>query len=114
MLLEVRRVFFRSRDGFTALTQLLCGSGGFIRPRLGQLGDPVRLADMDLVSVPFRANTTAGEGLERLGARQIVGLSQRAKNSLGQRRSEEHTSELQSRGHLVCRILLEKKNKTKI
>src|SRR5690625_5624493 len=26
-------------------------------------------------------------------------------------RSEEHTSELQSRGHLVCRLLLEKKNK---
>src|SRR5690625_6891299 len=26
-----------------------------------------------------------------------------------ERRSEEHTSELQSRGHLVCRLLLEKK-----
>src|SRR3989442_5835309 len=26
------------------------------------------------------------------------------------RRSEEHTSELQSRPHLVCRLLLEKKN----
>src|SRR5690625_5864119 len=26
-------------------------------------------------------------------------------------RSEEHTSELQSRGHLVCRLLLEKKRK---
>src|SRR5437660_11960639 len=30
------------------------------------------------------------------------------------KRSEEHTSELQSRGHLVCRLLLEKKkNNTK-
>src|SRR5690625_5484875 len=27
----------------------------------------------------------------------------------GVHRSEEHTSELQSRGHLVCRLLLEKK-----
>src|SRR5437870_6456874 len=27
----------------------------------------------------------------------------------GKLRSEEHTSELQSRGHLVCRLLLEKK-----
>src|SRR5690625_5431369 len=27
-------------------------------------------------------------------------------------RSEEHTSELQSRGHLVCRLLLQKKNTT--
>src|SRR5690625_5749382 len=30
------------------------------------------------------------------------------------RRSEEHTSELQSRGHLVCRLLLEKKKEHKI
>src|SRR5437870_11275564 len=29
-------------------------------------------------------------------------------------RSEEHTSELQSRGHLVCRLLLEKKKKKKL
>src|SRR5437870_7821817 len=29
----------------------------------------------------------------------------------GIQRSEEHTSELQSRGHLVCRLLLEKKKK---
>src|SRR5690625_6833828 len=28
-------------------------------------------------------------------------------------RSEEHTSELQSRGHLVCRLLLEKKKRAK-
>src|SRR5690554_7282121 len=36
-------------------------------------------------------------------------------NSIGgtARRSEEHTSELQSRPHLVCRLLLEKKKKNK-
>src|SRR5690625_6910288 len=33
-----------------------------------------------------------------------------ANSKLGLDRSEEHTSELQSRGHLVCRLLLEKKN----
>src|SRR2546422_4045856 len=32
----------------------------------------------------------------------------------GAGRSEEHTSELQSRLHLVCRLLLEKKKKNKI
>src|SRR2546422_7861977 len=32
----------------------------------------------------------------------------------GADRSEEHTSELQSRLHLVCRLLLEKKKKEKI
>src|SRR5205809_2811835 len=31
----------------------------------------------------------------------------------GEERSEEHTSELQSRLHLVCRLLLEKKKKQK-
>src|SRR5690625_5969438 len=31
--------------------------------------------------------------------------------AVGATRSEEHTSELQSRGHLVCRLLLEKKKK---
>src|SRR2546430_13259275 len=30
----------------------------------------------------------------------------------GSARSEEHTSELQSQSNLVCRLLLEKKNKT--
>src|SRR5271157_5344790 len=34
-----------------------------------------------------------------------------AMNIWGAMRSEEHTSELQSRPHLVCRLLLEKKKK---
>src|SRR2546427_5345130 len=33
--------------------------------------------------------------------------------SLGLQRSEEHTSELQSQSNLVCRLLLEKKKKTR-
>src|SRR2546422_7029935 len=39
------------------------------------------------------------------------GFDQRAGNFHLWSRSEEHTSELQSRLHLVCRLLLEKKNK---
>src|SRR5690625_4622740 len=39
----------------------------------------------------------------------IVGVQQVPEEE----RSEEHTSELQSRGHLVCRLLLEKKKKNK-
>src|SRR5690606_40365603 len=35
----------------------------------------------------------------------------RRRTSGGQQRSEEHTSELQSRENLVCRLLLEKKNR---
>src|SRR2546422_4630719 len=37
-----------------------------------------------------------------------------ALRAVAETRSEEHTSELQSRLHLVCRLLLEKKKKTKI
>src|SRR5690625_1292601 len=39
---------------------------------------------------------------QRAGARYLVPTTKH--------RSEEHTSELQSRGHLVCRLLLAKKN----
>src|SRR5690606_41990816 len=42
-----------------------------------------------------------GRHLHRPGSRRAA----------GQQRSEEHTSELQSRENLVCRLLLEKKNK---
>src|SRR3989442_4696573 len=44
-------------------------------------------------------------GLERLTDDLRRGLDELAK------RSEEHTSELQSRPHLVCRLLLEKKKR---
>src|SRR5690606_41737894 len=41
-------------------------------------------------------------------------LRQRRPGAIAQARSEEHTSELQSRENLVCRLLLEKKNEKKI
>src|SRR3989442_9360419 len=46
-----------------------------------------------------------------LGAR--VQLPLRGPGGANHPRSEEHTSELQSRPHLVCRLLLEKKKKKK-
>src|SRR3989442_11025290 len=41
-----------------------------------------------------------------------IGFFRRAFLRVLPNRSEEHTSELQSRPHLVCRLLLEKKKKT--
>src|SRR5439155_2011685 len=41
----------------------------------------------------------------------LIAYSNGSSLNLVRSRSEEHTSELQSRGHLVCRLLLEKKNK---
>src|SRR2546422_10841493 len=49
----------------------------------------------------------------QLGVAHIVeGSVQKSGESVRVNRSEEHTSELQSRLHLVCRLLLEKKKKT--
>src|SRR5207253_4031877 len=56
-----------------------------------------------------RLDTTLAEAQDR-GA---GGLNEHLRSLVAQfkeeTRSEEHTSELQSRGHLVCRLLLEKK-----
>src|SRR5207253_4170315 len=49
---------------------------------------------------------------ERTGVNVWSMMSVDTKRGLIFLRSEEHTSELQSRGHLVCRLLLEKKKKT--
>src|SRR3989442_8955216 len=46
-------------------------------------------------------------------ARGSPGFSGADLANLVNERSEEHTSELQSRPHLVCRLLLEKKKKKK-
>src|SRR5439155_27140479 len=43
------------------------------------------------------------------GRRRLVRRTSRRLRRRSDLRSEEHTSELQSRGHLVCRLLLEKK-----
>src|SRR2546422_7616757 len=55
---------------------------------VGAVDSPVSVGDVGQIAAEFR---------------RLVGS--------GQDRSEEHTSELQSRLHLVCRLLLEKKKK---
>src|SRR3989440_3312239 len=56
----------------------------------------------------FSNRALAGADNARLLA-NIVGASVRSRGALLFDRSEEHTSELQSRSDLVCRLLLEKK-----
>src|SRR5207253_9710207 len=50
-------------------------------------------------------------GAARPARRVVAVLAERVAQLL---RSEEHTSELQSRGHLVCRLLLEKKKQARL
>src|SRR5687768_18189625 len=68
---------------------------------------------------PSRTGVIAGRYCQRTttvvpgGPLDGVNVAMRyANESATARRSEEHTSELQSRLHLVCRLLLEKKKKT--
>src|SRR3712207_8673569 len=48
-----------------------------------------------------------------LGLGRRIDVRQERLQSTGRPRSEEHTSELQSRQYLVCRLLLEKKKKVR-
>src|SRR3989442_11967872 len=61
-------------------------------PRSGESAGAARRVDLDLRLAHVGKAHASGEGDPR---------------------SEEHTSELQSRPHLVCRLLLEKKKKKK-
>src|SRR2546426_2269393 len=81
--------------------------------RQRELGDLVEV-DRSVVGVLELTESTsvgAGEGAllvtEQLGFEQAV--RDRGAVDLDERRSEEHTSELQSPCNLVCRLLLEKK-----
>src|SRR3989449_1207185 len=77
-----------------------------------------QLMDLQVTSVskrPERLSQTASaiqvitqQDIRRSGASSLAEALRLASNL----RSEEHTSELQSRLHLVCRLLLEKKKKT--
>src|SRR2546429_5674132 len=73
----------------------------------------VKVDETDIVSVKLGqdgdVNIDAIPGKVFKGKVTEVG-SQAVLRSSGLTRSEEHTSELQSRLHLVCRLLLEKKN----
>src|SRR2546425_5242555 len=60
-------------------------------------------AATDAASSSFKTAVSAGD----IEARFKAGVS-KAGNAKYQRRSEEHTSELQSLAYLVCRLLLEK------
>src|SRR3712207_8463099 len=98
-----------------------CSSIRLYRPKHG---DPRPLLPSARIRIDLRPRGSAGREKGRKGCRvglkdhrtrpsptittkeQITGPTARARRY---RRSEEHTSELQSRQYLVCRLLLEKK-----
>src|SRR3712207_8718231 len=75
--------------------------------KLGELVLARLLVDLaDLRDVPFFQFAALLAEAARPGNPELLG------GRVDQLRSEEHTSELQSRQYLVCRLLLEKKNIT--
>src|SRR5690625_5963233 len=58
--------------------------------------------------VPFQLRSSSDAAAR---PRPASPAAMRTAGAIERRRSEEHTSELQSRGHLVCRLLLEKTNR---
>src|SRR5437870_7334806 len=96
-------------EELTALSEQLTALDDSMRPNLAAVEKRLTAIEHALFPVQTRLDELEGAVrafsltpvLERLGT-----LASRLE------RSEEHTSELQSRGHLVCRLLLEKKKKT--
>src|SRR5699024_11802066 len=109
------------------------GRRGFIRAGPGTAdrslarGDPAPAAPTPCFSVLQRCNVSAGSSAQCRTGRPRADFPPAGRNTMKRRsflaasaaaaglaasRSEEHTSELQSRFDLVCRLLLEKKNTT--
>src|SRR5690625_5836536 len=87
----------RSRGGGEGVASRCPEWGG---ARVGEVRDGFHMK----IAVLF-GGTSAERAVSIASGAQVV----EALRKLGHERSEEHTSELQSRGHLVCRLLLEKK-----
>src|SRR3712207_7738960 len=62
----------------------------------------------------FMARVADQTHLRELWVGEAFALGKDRAGDVAKLRSEEHTSELQSRQYLVCRLLLEKKNKNTI
>src|SRR2546422_3440313 len=85
-------------------TTLFRSAGGEDSLRFGKGGDQAR---RQRSSDQSRQRASCGER-QTDPNRRVYGFG------ADRRRSEEHTSELQSRLHLVCRLLLEKKKKNRV
>src|SRR5258708_31475502 len=78
--------------------------------QIHQWNNPAKATDMGWVGeVHLRARVENGELVDKQILCHRCGGPAKAASTLLECRSEEHTSELQSPDHLVCRLLLEKK-----
>src|SRR5690606_41424536 len=99
--------FFVDDPSFTDLPTVSLHDALPIYPvaHVGAAPDPVAHGHDRRARVPHREDASGQDQRRVLGVDELVAVRTSAS------RSEEHTSELQSRENLVCRLLLEKKNK---
>src|SRR5690625_6875079 len=91
---------------FLAIAQ---ASDGLLAQGLGGGVGVLALGQLDGARCQEGAHSVVPRTSVDVGEVVLIGV-RRARAAAGEEiRSEEHTSELQSRGHLVCRLLLEKK-----
>src|SRR5215475_9809334 len=101
-----------SRSLISSVRRLGCGTNSksattlMPSPRSTAFQTPSRLSISNTGLIASPASCIAASK-----ARRVV--EPRSRSTKGCSRSEEHTSELQSRENLVCRLLLEKKKKKK-
>src|SRR5688572_32132473 len=95
----------------SAPSAVKCGCG-YLRPRFGAPGDWHEIRTRPNTMLAKAAFTILFGAMLGLGL-FTFGYARGASYLTNDPRSEEHTSELQSQSNLVCRLLLEKKNKKK-
>src|SRR3712207_8685761 len=90
-----------------------------VQTRRDPPGPPARTSQLQAPSLPrlgkgcfFERPQTASR--QRPDVDLLLRLAHRGERRVRPQRSEEHTSELQSRQYLVCRLLLEKKQPARL
>src|SRR5690554_7121121 len=100
-------------SGYSHIVFPATASGKNVAPRVAAKLDVAQISDIIGVDSPdtFQRPIYAGNAIATVqsgDAVKVITVRTTAFDAVSASRSEEHTSELQSRPHLVCRLLLEK------